>query len=207
MKRVSPAAARNSAPIADVLSKELPEIGSVLEVASGTGEHAVFMARRFPSIQWQPTDPDPDALASTEEWAREAGLPNLERPLLLDVRDTDWPVDRAEAVVCINMIHITPWAATAGLFRGGAELLKEGAPLILYGPYLENDVETAPSNIAFDADLRRRDSEWGLRNLDDVDSVANAAGFERTARFQMPANNLVLVYRKNATPKTETPAG
>ena len=196
MKRYAPAAARNAQPIAEVLDKELPESGLVLEIASGTGEHAVFMGRRFVSLCWQPSDPDPDSLGSIAAWAEEAALPNILKPLQLDVQAPEWPVNSADAVVCINMIHIAPWEATLGLFRGAADLLKDRAPFILYGPFLEDHVETAPSNLAFDADLKRRNAGWGLRQLGDVDVVAMEHGFARTARYEMPANNLMIVYRK-----------
>ena len=222
MKRTAPAAARNSAPIAEVLAQELPESGTVLELASGTGEHAVFMARRFPDIVWQPTDPDIEALGSIAGWGEEAGLANLKLPLQLDARSTDWPVACADAVVCvnidsnscdqeksagyrkydacvcINMIHISDWEATVGLFRGCSKYLTDDAPIILYGPYLEDDVETAPSNLAFDRALKDRHPVWGLRWLADVDCVANDWGFRRTRRVQMPANNLTLVYRRKS---------
>ncbi|MBX7534820.1 DUF938 domain-containing protein [Qipengyuania sp. GH1] len=207
MKRVSPAVARNSQPIAEVLDKELPKSGLVLEIASGTGEHAVFMAHRFASIRWQPTDPDLEALTSAAAWAKEQGLPNLLEPLQLDARMSNWPVKAADALVCINMIHISPWEATLGLFRGAADTLQDGEPLILYGPFLEEHVETALSNLAFDADLKRRSAEWGIRRLGAVDVVAKATDFERTARYQMPANNLMIVYRKNSNHKNKTPAG
>ncbi|MGE5953682.1 MAG: DUF938 domain-containing protein [Qipengyuania vulgaris] len=196
MKRTAPAAARNSAPIADVLALELPASGTVLEVASGTGEHAVFMARRFPDIVWQPTDPDPEALGSIAGWAEEAGLTNLKLPLELDARSPDWPIARADAVVCINMVHISPWATSEGLFGGTARVLDTGAPLILYGPYTEDDVETAPSNLAFDESLKARNPEWGIRNIAAMDDLAARTGFTRTARHAMPANNLTLVYRR-----------
>ena len=196
MKRTAPAAARNSAPIADVLAQELPASGTVLEVASGTGEHAVFMARRFPDIVWQPTDPDTDALGSIAGWAEEARLANLKPPLELDTRSPDWPLTRGDAVVCINMVHISPWAASEGLFGGAARVLDTGAPLILYGPYIEDDVETAPSNLAFDESLKARNPEWGIRNIAAMDDLAARTGFTRTARHAMPANNLTLVYRR-----------
>ncbi len=222
MKRVSPAVARNSQPIAEVLDKELPKSGLVLEIASGTGEHAVFMAHRFASIRWQPTDPDLEALASAAAWAKEAGLPNLLEPLQLDARMSNWPVKGADALVCIkmhsdscyngksvgyrkydacvciNMIHISDWKATVGLFRGCSKYLTEAAPIILYGPYLEEGVETAPSNLAFDRSLKERNPAWGLRTLAHVDEVAATFGFERTIRYEMPANNLSVVYRRGS---------
>lgn len=196
MKRHSPAAARNSGPIADVLARELPATGTVLEIASGSGEHAVFFARKFPQLQWQPSDPDIEALASVEAWREESGLPNLTGPISLDASRAEWPVLRANAVLCINMVHISPWEATRGLFTGAARLLDRGAPLVLYGPYREDDVALAPSNEAFDRDLKRRDPRWGLRRISDMDELGTQHGFTRTARYEMPANNLTLVYRR-----------
>lgn len=179
-----------------MLARELPPAGKVLEVASGTGEHAVFFARRIPHLIWQPSDPDPAALESIAAWADEAGLANLLRPLHLDATDAPWPVTRADALVCINMVHISPWEATEGLFAGAARLLGTGAPLVLYGPYREADLPTAPSNEAFDASLKARNPQWGLRQVESVDRLARSQGFTRRARHAMPANNLVLVYRR-----------
>ena len=179
-----------------MLARELPTSGTVFEVASGTGEHAVFMARRFPDIVWQPTDPDTDALGSIAGWAHEAGLANLKPPLELDACSPVWPIANADAVVCINMVHISPWEASEGLFEGASQLLDKGAPLILYGPYLENDVETAPSNRAFDASLKARNPGWGIRTIAAMEELAARTGFARTVRYEMPANNLTLVYRR-----------
>jgi len=196
VKRRAPATARNSAPIAAVLHNELPASGTVLEIASGSGEHALFFADRFPDLTWQPSDPDPDALASIAAWRDERGLANLRPPLQLDASAPNWPVKRADALVCINMIHISAWEASVGLFRGGSSVLARGAPLILYGPYLEDDIETAPSNLAFDRSLKERNPAWGLRNVSQIDGVAAERGFERTGRHEMPANNLMLIYRR-----------
>jgi SAM-dependent methyltransferase len=196
MKRHAPAAGRNREPIAAVLTEELPAAGLVLEVASGTGEHAVHFARTFPHLTWQPSDPDPAARDSIATWREDEGLGNLLPPLDLNAADAEWPIERADAVLCINMAHISPLAATEGLVAGAARLLAPGAPLILYGPWLEADVETAPSNLAFDADLSARCPEWGLRQVEWLDGVAGGAGFHRTRRVAMPANNLTLIYRK-----------
>jgi SAM-dependent methyltransferase len=196
MKRLAPAVERNREPIAAVLSEELPAEGLVLEVASGTGEHAVHFARTYPRLTWQPSDPDPEALESIAAWRAEAGLVNLREPVLFDVTAADWPVPAADAVLCINMIHISPVAATEGLLAGAAALLAPGAPLIVYGPFLEAAVETAPSNLEFDAWLKRRDPGFGLRSAEWLDGLAAARGFARTRRVAMPANNLTLVYRK-----------
>lgn len=197
MKRHAPATARNSEPIARILECELPETGLVLEIASGSGEHAVYFARRFPGLSWQPTDRDGEALTSVDAYAAGAGLTNLLPALPLDAAGNAWPVRQADAVLCINMVHISPWAATQGLFAGAAQVLGSGAPLILYGPYVEAAIETAASNLVFDAGLRRQNPEWGLRRTEDLDALAAAHGFIRTARAAMPANNLMLVYRRN----------
>jgi SAM-dependent methyltransferase len=153
VKRHAPAAERNREPIAAVLTEELPAEGLVLEIASGTGEHAVHFARTYPRLTWQPSDPDADALASIAAWREAEGLANLRAPIALDASAPPWRVTRADAVLCINMLHISPFAATEGLLAGAADVLVPGAPLILYGPYLEAEVETVPSNVAFDESL------------------------------------------------------
>ncbi|GGD48593.1 DUF938 domain-containing protein [Erythrobacter arachoides] len=196
MKCRAPAAARNRDPIAAVLAEELPAAGLVLEIASGTGEHAAHFARAFPQLDWQPSDPDPDALISIAAWQADSGLANLRMPITLDAAAPVWPVGQADAVVCINMVHISEWEATTGLFRGCANILTPEAPVILYGPYLEGGVETAQSNLAFDRSLKDRNPAWGLRSLGAVDRVADNWGFRRTRRVPMPANNLALVYRR-----------
>nr|WP_197465568.1 DUF938 domain-containing protein [Erythrobacter sp. HI0063] len=196
VKRHAPATARNAEPLANVLASELPEKGLVLEIASGTGEHAVFLARRFPQLRWQPSDRDEGALDSIRAWASEAALENIADPILLDTASIEWPIEHADALLCVNMVHISPWEATEGLFAGAAEVLGRGAPLILYGPFIEDGVETAASNLAFDRSLKDRDSRWGLRRLDDLDRLAAKHRFVRTERHAMPANNLVLVYRQ-----------
>ena len=196
MKRHAPAAGRNREPIAAVLTEELPRAGLVLEVASGTGEHAVHFARTFPALDWQPSDPDPSARDSIATWREDEGLANLLPPLALDASSADWPLNRADAVLCINMVHISPVAATEGVLAGAARLLAPGAPLIFYGPYLEAEIDPAASNLEFDASLRSRNPEWGLREVEWLDGLARAAGFGRTRRVAMPANNLSLVYRR-----------
>jgi hypothetical protein len=196
MKRHAPAAGRNREPIAAVLTEELPSAGLVLEIASGTGEHAVHFARTFPHLQWQPSDPDPAARDSIFTWREDEGLANLLPPVDINAADPAWPIQHADAVLCVNMAHISPLAATEGLVAGAARLLAQGAALILYGPWLETDVETAPSNLEFDASLRARCPEWGLRQVEWLDGAAGAAGFHRTRRVAMPANNLTLIYRK-----------
>jgi hypothetical protein len=217
-RRHAPATLRNRDAIVAVLQDVLPETGLVLEIASGSGEHVVHFARAFPALDWQPSDPGPAALTSIAAWSSEAGLSNIRPPTAIDAAASVWPVDHADAILCINinsdscdpqksaiydaclcinMVHISEWAATIGLFRGCAKLLPAGAPLILYGPYLEDNVETAPSNLAFDSSLKKRNPEWGLRNVADVDRVAAEHEFKRTCRVEMPANNLMLVYLKS----------
>jgi SAM-dependent methyltransferase len=195
-RRSAPHVARNAGPIAKVLRTILPADGLVLEVASGTGEHILHFAREFPDLLWQPSDPDPAALRSIEAWRAESGLANLLPPVALDARAADWPVEAADAMLCINMVHISPWAATAGLLRGAGRLLAPGAPLYLYGAYRRTGVETAPSNEAFDAGLRARDPAWGLRKLEDVVAEAEKRGLCLEAVTEMPANNLSVVLRK-----------
>ncbi|WP_428627835.1 DUF938 domain-containing protein [Sphingopyxis sp.] len=195
-KRYAPATQRNRDAIAAVLAEWLPGAGTVLEVASGSGEHVVHFAATFPALRWQPSDPDPAGLISIAAWCNEAGLPNIAPPLALDTVAPDWPIARADAILCINMVHISPWAATLGLFAGAARLLPAGAPLILYGPYIEPDVPTADSNIGFDASLQMRDPAWGLRNTDDVKAAAAKAGLAFTARRAMSANNLMLLFHR-----------
>jgi hypothetical protein len=195
LKRHAPATARNSEPLAEVLAEELPDRGLVLEIASGSGEHAVFLARRFPALDWQPSDVDPEALASVDAWAAEAAVANLRPAIALDAAQANWPIAAADAVLCVNMVHISPWSAAVGLFTGAGRILTSGAPLVLYGPFIEPGRETAPSNLAFDQSLKQRNSEWGLRSTADLDALAADHGLRRTARHAMPANNLVLVYR------------
>ena len=200
----SPAVARNTAPILAVLKAHLPARGRVLEVAAGSGEHAVAFARGLPGLQWTPSDPSPEARASITAWREAAALPNLTAPLALDAadplaahRNRFVGAEPFEAVVCINMIHISPWAATEGLMLGAARMLRHpGGLLVLYGPYREADVPLAASNAAFDDSLRARDPDWGLRALEDVVALARAAGLALTLRTAMPANNLCLLFRR-----------
>lgn len=193
-RRFAPAAARNRDPILAVLHDVLPDHGVVLEIASGTGEHAVHFAAAFPALTFQPSDPDADARASIDAWA--AGVANIRPALALDASASSWPVDAADAVLCINMIHIAPWSACEGLMRGAAAILPPGAPLVLYGPYRRAGRHTAPSNAAFDADLRARNPAWGVRDLEDVAALAAASGFGPPQVTEMPVNNLVVVFRR-----------
>ena len=195
-RRSAPAALRNREPIAEVLAEWLPERGDVLEIASGTGEHAAYFAERFPDLEWQPSDLHPEALRSIMGWREETGLPNLREPVHLDASSADWPIGRADAVLSINMVHISPWASAQGLIAGAARLLSTDAPLILYGPWLKEDIPTAESNLAFDADLKRRDPQWGLRRVEDFAEAARQS-FDLVETRPMPANNLMLLLRRN----------
>jgi len=199
VKRVAPAAARNRDAIADVLARWLPASGCVLEVASGTGEHVVHFARRFASLIWQASDADSGARDSIAAWIEEALLPNLLPPLCLDALAADWPLAHADAVLCINMVHISPWEATLGLIAGAAQVLPTGGPLILYGPYRQAGLVTAASNEDFDASLKARDGAWGLRSVEDV-AVAARNGFSLDDIAPMPANNLMLLFRRKSEP-------
>ena len=192
-RRHAPATLRNRMAIADVLREQLPRSGTVLEVASGSGEHVAYFAEEFPALDWQPSDPDPDALVSIAAWCD--GIVNVAPPLALDASASDWPISRADALLCINMVHISPWNATLGLLTGAARLLAPDAPLILYGPFLQTDVPPAPSNTAFDETLRARDPRWGLRQVESIERIAAGHGFARDQLIEMPANNLMLVFR------------
>jgi len=196
MKREAPAAARNRQPILDVLQHYLPEKGLVLEIASGTGEHVVHYAADRPGLVFQPSDPDAGARASVDDWARTLGLDNVRPALEIDVTKATWPVEQAEAVLCCNMIHIAPWEAGIGLVTGAARLLSPGGLLFLYGPYRRGGRHTSPSNEAFDGDLRRRNSAWGVRDLEDVVELAQSRGFSAPEIVQMPANNLSLLFKR-----------
>jgi SAM-dependent methyltransferase len=196
VKRSAPATERNREPIAAVLREVLPPVGTVLEVASGTGEHAACFAGLFPALIWQPSDPDAGALASIAAWRAESAAANLLEPVELDAASDEWPIAGADAILCVNMVHISPWTATAGLLRGAGRLLAPGAPLILYGPYRRAGVPTAPSNEAFDRSLKARDPQWGLRDLEAVAAEAAKHGFELDRVVEMPANNLTIVFRR-----------
>jgi hypothetical protein len=195
MKRSAPAAGRNREPIAGVLREVLPERGTVLEIASGTGEHVAYFAGLFPRLHWQPSDPDPAALDSIRAWRDEAGRQNLLEPIWLDASADSWPVAAADAVLCANMVHISPWQSTVGLMRGAGRLLDAEAPLLLYGPYRRAGVPTAASNEAFDESLKARNPEWGLRDLERVEAEAMENGLRLERVVEMPANNLTLVFR------------
>ncbi len=192
MKRHAPATERNRDPIAAVLAEELPASGKVLEIASGTGEHVAYFATRFPGLTWQPSDPDDAAPASIAAWSE--GLANILPPLEIDAAAGDFPA--ADAILCVNMVHISPWEATLGLMAGAGRALPAGAPLILYGPYRREGVETAPSNEQFELWLKDKDPRFGLRFVETVSDAAAAQGLKLARLVEMPANNLMLVYRK-----------
>ncbi|CAM3347187.1 DUF938 domain-containing protein [Cupriavidus taiwanensis] len=195
-RRMAPATERNREPILAVLRQVLPASGTVLEIASGTGQHAVHFAAALPGIIWQPSDPDAAARASIAAWIAHAGVANVRAPLALDVCRQPWGIDAAAAVVCINMIHIAPWAAAEALFAGAGKLLGPGGVLFLYGPYRRGGAHTAPSNAAFDAQLRATDPDWGVRDMEAVIALGTAQGLRCDEPVPMPANNFCLVLRK-----------
>lgn len=192
----SPAALRNREPILDVLRMHLPPKGLAVEVASGSGEHVVHFAQHVPGLTFQPSDPDEDARASIDSWVAESGLANVRPALDFDVTRQAWPFVNAAAILCINMVHISPWRATEALIAGAARHLTPGGILYLYGPYKRGGAHTAPSNAAFDESLRMRNAEWGVRDLEAVADLAAGAGFSEPAVTPMPANNLSLVFRR-----------
>ncbi len=196
MKRQAPAAARNRQPILEVLLPRLPAEGLILEVASGSGEHAMHFAAALPNLVFQPSDPDPDARASIDDWIATGGLANIHPALALDAAAPAWPIERAAAVLCCNMIHISPWSSAVGLMAGAGRIVPAGGLLYLYGPYRRNGQHTAPSNEAFDRDLRSRNPAWGVRDLEAVTELAVAEGFAAPEIVEMPANNLSLVFRR-----------
>lgn len=196
MKRQAPAAQRNRQPILEVLQPRLPTDGLVLEIASGTGEHIVHFAAAAPHLTFQPSDPDEGARASIDDWVQSLGLANVRPALEIDVTSAAWPVERAAAVLCSNMIHIAPWEAAIGLIAGAGRILPAGGLLFTYGPYRRGGRHTAPSNEAFDLDLRRRNSAWGVRDLETVAALAAEYGFDPPAIAEMPANNLSLFFKR-----------
>jgi SAM-dependent methyltransferase len=195
-KQHAAATARNREPILAVLRQWLPPEGLILEIAAGTGEHAAFFAAANPDWQWQPSDTEPAALASIAAWRADSGLPNLLPPLALDVRVPPWPVERADALFCANMIHIAPWDRALALMAGAGTVLAPGGVMVLYGPFKLGGAHTAPSNAAFDADLQARNPAWGVRDLEAVGAAAQAAGLDHLATVPMPANNLCVVWRR-----------
>ncbi len=200
IKQIPPASVRNTPPLLAVLTRILAPgrlaRGCVLEIASGSGYHAAAFAKEIPHLDWQPSDPDEGARASIAAYVADAGLANLRAPVMLDVTRSPWPVDRADAILCINMIHISPWEATIALFAGAQRLLASGATLVTYGPYAINGDFQAESNVAFDQSLRTRNPAWGIRDLKDIEPTAHAHGFSLLKRVAMPANNHTLVFEK-----------
>jgi SAM-dependent methyltransferase len=192
-RRSAPSALRNRDPILDVLRRVLPATGSVLEIASGSGEHVLHFAHALPGLAWQPSDPSAEARASIAAWLASEGLGNVRAPIDLDSSAVPWAVERADAIIAINMVHISPWAATVGLLRNAGRILPAGGVVYLYGPYRQTGVAFAESNAAFDADLRRRDPAWGIRALEDVVAEAEANGLRLAEVVAMPANNLSVV--------------
>jgi hypothetical protein len=193
----APATQRNRAPILEVLSQVLPSDGLVLELASGSGEHAVWFAQHLRPLEWQPSDPDPEMRRSIAAHAQSLGVKTLKAPLDLDVTRHPWPITRADAVVCINLLHIAPWPAAAGLIAGAARLLEPTQVLFLYGPYRRGGQHTAPSNAAFDEDLRSRNPDWGVRDLETVVELGEQQGFALRDVVEMPANNLSVVLTRS----------
>ena len=195
-RQYSHATVRNRDFILDVLRDVLPMTGVILEIASGSGEHIVHFARNFPTLVFQPSDPEPDALLSIAAWMKAANVPNVRAPIVLDASQLSWPIASADGIICINMVHISPWEATLGLIKGAAAILPLASPFYLYGPYKREGFAMAPSNQAFDRSLRDRNPDWGLRDLEAVAAIAQSAGFSVPAVTEMPANNLSVVFRR-----------
>ncbi len=197
-KRDAPATHRNREPILEVLGRWLGEPARVLEIASGTGQHAVFFAEHLPHLEWQPTDCDPDGLESIAAWVADSGLPNLGAAVALDAASADWPVgpDTIDAIFNANMIHISPWSVGIGLFEGAGRVLRRGGLLFLYGPFKVGGKHTAPSNAAFEESLQQRDPSWGIRDLEEVQDVADLNGLTHVETNDLPANNKLVVFRR-----------
>jgi Protein of unknown function (DUF938) len=194
-RQYAPATLRSCDFILDVLRDVLPMTGVILEIASGSGEHVVHFARNLPSLAFQPSDPEPAALLSVAAWVKDAQVTNVRAPIVLDASQLPWPIASADGIICINMVHISPWDATIGLITGAAATLPPGSPLYLYGPYRRKGVAMAPSNEAFDRNLRDRNPTWGLRDLEAVAAIAQSVGFSVPTVTEMPANNLSVVFR------------
>ena len=195
-KQCAPSVQRNRDDILGVLKRVLPGSGTVLEIASGSGEHALYFASHLTGVVWQPSDRDPEALDSVRSWREEAALPNLREPLEIDVSGDDWGIEAADAVVAINMVHISPWPSCEGLLAGASRLLPEGGPLYLYGADFRADRETAPSNLEFDKSLRARNPDWGVRELEKVVDTARGVGLDLSEVVDMPNNNYSVVFRR-----------
>lgn len=195
-KFTSPSALRNRGPISDLLRDVLPSSGTVLEIASGSGEHVIHFAELFPDLVWQPSDPSPEARASVHAWVKTHSLANVLPPLEIDASQPTWPVEHADAIIAINMVHISPWPATQGLLKAAGQLLPEAGVLVLYGPYRRQGQPLVASNVEFDASLRARNPAWGIRLLEDVASLAEQSGLALTSVTEMPANNLGVVFKR-----------
>lgn len=196
MKKLWPAPQRNAAPILEVLKRVLPRPGLTLEIASGSGQHAAHFCESLSELRWQPTDYDPTAIPSIDAWREDSGLENFLPALHLDVTSDAWPVEEVDSIFCANMIHISPWTSCLGLFRGASRVLRSNGVLALYGPFIEQDVETSASNMQFDASLRSRNSDWAIRDLGEVKDVATSEGLVFQERIAMPANNLCVVFKR-----------
>ena len=195
-RQYAPATLRNRDFIVDVLRDVLPMTGVILEIASGSGEHIIHFAKHFPALVFQPSDPDPDASLSIAAWVKAAGVSNVRAPVALDASQSVWPISSADGIICINMVHISPWEATLGLIKGAAAILPSASPFYLYGPYKRAGFATAPSNQAFDMSLRDRNPNWGLRDLEAVAAMAQSVRFSAPVITEMPANNLSVVFRR-----------
>lgn len=202
---VSPSAERNKAPILAVLARVLPPAGLVLEIASGSGQHVACFAQRLERLTWQPSDPNAECRRSIAAWTAAGRLRNVRTPLDLDVQALPWAVEAPDAIVCINMLHVSPWSATEALFHGAASALRAGGLLFLYGPFLTRHRPTVPSNLEFDRGLRARNPDWGLRALEDLIRLASGHGFAHAETVEMPANNLSVVFRRSAEAVPRTP--
>ena len=196
VRRHAPATQRNRQPILQVLSEVLPTSGTVLEIASGTGEHAAWFAQQLRPLIWQPSDPDPEMRRSIAAHRADALCQTLKEPVDIDVHSRPWPIAAADAVVCVNMCHIAPWSATESLIRGAGEHLSAGGVLFIYGPFRRNGVATAPSNEAFDQSLRAQNPAWGLRQVEDLAALAEGEGLQLDRAIEMPANNLSLIFAR-----------
>jgi Protein of unknown function (DUF938) len=211
----APATGRNRGPILEILTRWLGANAAsskrrslhVLEIASGTGQHAICFAQALPHLRWQPSDLDADSLASIEAWRAESGLPNVAAPIRLDVREGEWPDGPFDVMFNANMIHIAPWPVAEGLFAGAGRILVDGGLLFLYGPFRVGGLHTAPSNEAFDADLRRRNPAWGVRDLERVVELAASAGLLLVETNEMPANNKLLVFQRGNSQRESSQPG
>jgi SAM-dependent methyltransferase len=203
-RETAPAAERNKQPILEVLARVLPATGLVLEIASGTGQHVAHFAKGIPNLTFQPSELETERHASIAAWIAHEDLANVRPPIAFDVTRLPWPVRAADAIVCLNMIHISPWEATLALMRGAGEILPPGGVLVTYGPYARDGAHTAPSNEAFDASLKARDPRWGVRDMEVVAEAAAQAGLAFEEAVPMPANNFTLVFRKDQAERPYT---